>query len=64
MRERDFRRECEDAPRESAISGENARTLDARARFQRECEDAPRESAIFGENVRTLYARARFQARP
>ena len=32
-RERDFRRECEDAPRESAISGENARTLHARARF-------------------------------
>ena len=26
-RERDFRRECEDVPRESAISGENARTL-------------------------------------
>ena len=72
-----FQRECEDAPRESAISGENVRTLHARARFrarmrgrstrqrdfQRECEDAPRESAIFNENVRTLYARARFQAR-
>ena len=76
-RERDFRRECEHAPRESAILGENVRTLHARARFRartrgrstrerdfrRECEDARRESAISGENVRTLYARARFQAR-
>ena len=32
-RERDFRPECKDAPRESAISGQNARTLHARARF-------------------------------
>ena len=76
-RQHDFRRECEDAPRESAILGENVRTLYARARFQarmrgrstpegdfrRECEDAPRESAIFSENARTLHARARFQAR-
>ena len=76
-RERDFRRECEDAPRESAIFSENARTLHARARFsarmrgrftrernvRRECEDALRESAISGENVRTLHARARFSAR-
>ena len=73
-RERDFRRECEDAPRENAISGENVRTLHARARFParmrgrstrerdilRGCEDAPRESAISGENARTLHARARF----
>ena len=76
-RERDFRRECVDAPRESATSGENARMLHARARFQarmrgrstrerdfrRECEDAPRESASFSENARTLHARARFPAR-
>ena len=76
-REHDFRRECEDAPRESAILGENARTLHARARFparmrgrstrerdfQRECEDAPRENAISGENARTLHARARYPAR-
>ena len=76
-RERDFRRECEDALRESAISGENVRTLHARARFsarmrgrstrerdlRRECEDAPRESAIFGENARTLHARTRFPTR-
>ena len=76
-RERDFRRECEDAPRESAILGENVRTLHARARFsarmrgrstrehhfQRECEDAPRKNAISSENVRTFHARARFPAR-
>ena len=49
-RGRDFRRECEDDPRESAI-------------FRQECEDAPRESAISGENARTLHARARFSAR-
>ena len=76
-RERDFRRKCEDAPRESAIFNENVRTLHARARFparmrgrstrerdfRRECEDAPRESAISGENAKTLHARARFSAR-
>ena len=70
-------RERADAPRESAILGENARTLHARTRFparmrgrstrerdfRRECEDAPRESATSGENARTLHARARFQAR-
>ena len=32
-RERDFRRECEDAPRENAMSGENVRMLHARMRF-------------------------------
>ena len=59
--ERDFRRECEDAPRESAILGENVRTLHARERdFRQECKDAPRESAIFSENARTLHAGARF----
>ena len=62
-RERDFRRECDDAPRESAIFSENARTFHARARFQRECEDAPRGSTIFGENARTLHARTRFPTR-
>ena len=76
-RERDFWRECEDAPRENAISGEDVRTLHARARFparmsgrstrerdfRRGCEDAPRESAVLGENARTLHARARFSAR-
>ena len=58
-------RECADAPRESAILGENARTLHARTRFparmrgrstrerdfRRECEDAPRESTISGEDA-------------
>ena len=76
-RERDFRREWADAPRENAILGENARTLHARTRFparmrgrstrerdfRRECEDAPRESAIFSENARTLHARTRFPTR-
>ena len=31
MRERDFGPKCEDAPRESAISGQNLRMLQARA---------------------------------
>ena len=61
-RKRDFRRECEDAPRESAISGENARTLHARARFSARMrgrstrERAFRENAISNENFCTRAA--------
>ena len=70
-RERDFQRECADAPRESAIFNRSARTLHARARFStgmrrrftreryfpRECEEASRESAFFNENEKNLASR-------
>ena len=62
-RERDFRRECEDALRESAISGENVRTLHARARFSARMRGRSMRQRDFSENARRLHARARFSAR-
>ena len=62
-RERDVQRECEDAPRESAISGENVRTLYARARFSARMQGRSTPERDFSENARTLHARARFSAR-
>ena len=68
------RARCENAVRESAILGENVRTLHTRARFcakrrgrstrERDpgwkCTDAPRQSATLPENLRTSHATARF----
>ena len=53
-RERDFRRECEDALRESAISGENVRMLHARARFSARMRGRSTRERDFSENARTL----------